>query len=364
MSKRRRAAASRSKTIVVRYPLERGRLALRADVDWERDIDPDSADSVAGRFEFRLEADRPFVYFKPVVHDATGMHWARGENSLCLADDPASAEIHPFFFEEEGCAECTIAERRSRETGDDGYRFRVFLPPGYHENTLAKYPVVYMQDGQNLFFPGESFGGAHWRVRETLQALDSMSLIRKTIVVGVYPRDRMDDYTRPGYEAYGRFLVRDLKPWIDATYRTLRGPHETAVMGSSLGGVVSFYLAWEHPEVFGMAGCLSSTFGWRDDLMERVAAEPRRPVRFYLDSGWPGDNYEVTRGMRDRLAARGWTPGEDLFHLAYPEARHDERAWAGRLHVPFQYFYGTSFATRGGGKKRAAAILPAARIRV
>ena len=106
---------------------------------------------------------------------------------------------------------------------------------------------------------------------------------------------------------------------------------------------MSFYLAWEHPDVFGMAGCLSSTFGWRDDLMERVATEPRRRVRFYLDSGWPRDNYEVTRGMRDRLAARGWRPGEDLFHLAYPEARHDERAWAGRLHVPFQYFFGPSF---------------------
>jgi enterochelin esterase-like enzyme len=171
-----------------------------------------------------------------------------------------------------------------------------------------------------------------------------MSLVRKAIVVGVYPDDRARDYTRPGYEEYGHFLVRELKPWVDATYGTLRRPDETAVIGSSLGGVVSFYLAWEYPETFGMAGCLSSTFGWRDDLMERVASEPRRSVRFYLDSGWPGDNYEVTRGMRDRLMSRGYEPGKDLFYLAYPGSRHDENAWAGRLHVPFQFFYGEGAA--------------------
>jgi len=336
---RRNGRGGTERTIEVHYPLERGRLALRAEPDWERDIAPARSDRARGRYEFHLPAEGPFLYFKPVVHDEAGVHWALGENNLALAGAAMRTVVYPHFFEEPGCTECTVAVRRSREQAEDSWRFRVFLPPGYHENTLARYPVAYMQDGQNLFFPEESFGGAHWRVRETLEALDSMSLIRKAIVVGVYPRDRMLDYTRPGYEAYGRFLVRELKPWIDATYRTLPGPEETAVLGSSLGGVVSFYLAWEHPEVFGMAGCLSSTFGWKDDLLARVAGEPRRPVRFYLDSGWPRDNYEVTRAMRDRLAARGYAPGRDLFHLAYPEAKHDERAWAGRLHVPFQWFF-------------------------
>ena len=326
-------------TIEVRYPLERGRLTLRADTDWGRDIDPDAADAQAGRFTFHVATPAPFLYFKPVLHNERGTHWARGENNLCLAAGSGRAEVYPFFFEEPGCTECTLAEKVAREA-DRRHRFRVFLPPGYHENGLARYPVVFMQDGQNLFFPEESFGGAHWQVRETLSLLDSMSLVRKAIVVGVYPDDRTRDYTRPGYEEYGHFLVRDLKPWVDATYGTLRRPDETAVIGSSLGGVVSFYLAWEYPETFGMAGCLSSTFGWRDDLMERVASEPRRSVRFYLDSGWPGDNYEVTRGMRDRLISRGYEPGKNLFYLAYPGSRHDENAWAGRLHVPFQFFYG------------------------
>jgi predicted alpha/beta superfamily hydrolase len=325
--------------IRVRYPLESGTLCLRTDTDWERDVEPVVADAADGSYEFEIPNGRPFTYFKPVIHDGAGLHWARGDNSLQLAG--RACEVYPYFFEEPGCAECDLARRRS-DMREREHAFRVFLPPGYHENTLLSYPVVLMQDGQNLFFPGEAFGGTHWRVAETLRVLDSMNLIRRVIVVGVYPQDRTRDYTKPGYEAYGRYLVEELKPWVDATYRTLPGPRHTVVMGSSLGGVVSLHLAWRWPEVFGGAACLSSTFGWCDDLFERVAAEKRRSLRIYLDSGWPGDNYEVTLRMRDLLLGRGYRPGRDLFHLAYPEARHDEASWAVRLHVPFQQFFGAS----------------------
>src|SRR5690606_5884452 len=116
-----------------------------------------------------------------------------------------------------------------------------------------------------------------------------------------------------------RFLVEEVKPLVDASYRTLAGPRHTSGIGSSLSGVVSFYLAWQWPDVFGRAACLSSTFTYRDDLMQRVAAEPRRDVTIYLDSGWPGDNYEVTRSMRDLLVERGYQSGKDLFYLAFPE---------------------------------------------
>lgn len=76
--------------------------------------------------------------------------------------------------------------------------------------------------------------------------------------------------------------------------------------GSSLGGVVSFYSAWEYPRVFGGAVCMSSTFSYKDDLIERVLSEPTRDVRFYLDSGWPNDNYEVTTEMALALVSKGW----------------------------------------------------------
>ncbi len=220
------------------------------------------------------------------------------------------------------------------------HRFRVFLPPGYHENTLKRYPVLYMHDGNNLFLKEEAFLGNTWRTDEVLNVLDRMNAIEQVIVVGILPKDRMCEYTAPGYEDYGRFLVEILKPLIDSKYRTRSDPSETAVMGSSLGGVVSFYLAWQWPEVFGKAACLSSTFSYRDDLIERVAAEPKRPLKIYLDSGWPRDNYEPTRAMRDRLIWKGYCPGSELFYLAFPEAKHDENAWAARSPIPFQFLFG------------------------
>jgi predicted alpha/beta superfamily hydrolase len=219
-------------------------------------------------------------------------------------------------------------------------KYRVYLPPGYDENTLKRYPVLYMHDGSNLFFPEEAFGGSEWRVDENLEQLDTMNVIDKVIVVGVYAQDRMNEYTRPGYEEYGRLLVEQLKPMVDSSLRTLSDPANTAVMGSSLGGVVSFFLGWEHPHVFGKAACLSSTFGYRDNLMERVLSEPRRNVRFYIDSGWPEDNYENTTAMRNHLLEAGYQIGRDFLYFAFPGAIHNETAWAARSHIPFQFFFG------------------------
>lgn len=116
-------------------------------------------------------------------------------------------------------------------------------------------------------------------------------------------------------------------------------------MGASLGGVVSFFLGWEYPQVFGSVACLSSTFGLRDDLLQRARGEPvdaRRDLRIYLDSGWPGDNYEVTLTLANALLDRGFTRGSELLHLAFPHAPHNEASWAARVHIPLQLFSGKS----------------------
>ncbi|MGH9318748.1 MAG: alpha/beta hydrolase [Vicinamibacteria bacterium] len=260
-----------------------------------------------------------------------------GENYLGLSSSSLAREVYPHFEADEKCSACDLRELASPVGAFD---YRVFYPPGYHENVLKRYPVLYMHDAQNLFFPEEAFQGRHWRIAETLGLLDAMSLVDKVLVVGVYPNAREENYTKPGYDAYGRFLVESLKPEIDRAFRTLPGPATTAVMGSSLGGVASFYLAWQWPHVFGMAACLSSTFGFRDDLEERVAFEPRRDLRLYLDSGWPRDNYEATRNMRALLLRRGYRECEDLLYLGFPEAIHNETHWAMRAHVPFQFIFG------------------------
>lgn len=322
-------------TIHVHYPTATGEIVLRSENDWERDIEAVAVDRAAGRFEFHLPFDGGFLYYKPVLIDGSERFWAQGDNELALPACAAPLDLYPHFREDSTCSVCNV-----HEVGVEGHSVRVFYPPGYGENELASYPVLYMQDGQNLFFPDEAFGGQHWKVEETLGVLTSMNLIRKAIVVGVYPRDRMREYTAPGYERYGRFFVDELQPWVDSNYRTLAGAENNAVLGSSLGGVVSFYLAWEYPERFGAVGAMSSTFGYSDDLLERVAAEPRRARRIYLDTGWPRDNYEVNRAMRRLLLQGGYVEGDDLLYLAFPEAAHNEGAWAMRAHVPFQYFFG------------------------
>jgi len=85
---------------------------------------------------------------------------------------------------------------------------------------------------------------------------------------------------------------------------------------------------------------MSSTFSHKDNLIDRVLNEPRRDVGFYLDSGWPGDNYEVTIGMAMALVSRGWRYGHNLFHIAFPLAEHDEHSWGTRLHLPLQFLNG------------------------
>jgi predicted alpha/beta superfamily hydrolase len=325
-------------TIRVYYPLEQGRLVLRTDRDWEESVAPVAEGADGRTFDFHVELDQPFRYFKPVLLRDGTAHWSQGENYLALAGGSRRVDVYPHFFEDSSCSVCDLRVLPSRRLARQ-HALRVFLPPGYEENRLASYPVLFMQDGQNLFFQGEAFNGHPWKVEETARILDRMNLIRRVIVVGVYPHDRETDYTRPGYEAYGRYLVEEVKPWVDANYRTLRGPEHVAVMGSSLGGVVSLYLGWEWPQVFGRVACLSSTFGWRDDLLQRVRRENRRPIRIYLDSGWPQDNYEVTRSMCNLLRTRGYRDGQDLFYLAFPGAAHNEEAWAMRAHVPFQWFF-------------------------
>lgn len=336
----------------VHYPLERGSIVLRSELDWERNVDPIAEDRAAGTFDFRLRFDSEFLYWKPVLLDPQGSHWAQGDNLLALPDGRRSASFYPHFFSDSSCSVCNVHEVGS-ETRGERHSVRVFYPPGYTENTLERYPTLYMQDGQNLFFPNEAFGGQHWKVEETLGVLGAMNLVRKVIVVGVYPTDRMRQYTRPGYEEYGRFLAEELVPWVDARYRTLPAASERALLGSSLGGVVSFHAGWAHPETFGNVGAMSSTFGWRDDLLERVSSEPKRPLRIYLDTGWPRDNYEVNRRMRHQLVRRGYREGRDLLYLAFPEAKHNESAWAMRAHVPFQWFFGERPAARDARPKAA-----------
>lgn len=331
--------------IQVFYPLNKCRIVLRSEFDWNCSIEPHYVSDDRSISEFNIESDRKYFYFKPALVDDSGVHLSQGDNYLATTRDHTIRRCYPHFFSPPRGTFTSVLEI-PEGTDNSHRRVRVYLPPGYDENTLKRYPVLYMHDGTNLFFGDEAFGGNEWRVDENVELLHNMNLIDKVIVVGVYAKDRMYEYTKPGYEQYGNFMVNELKPLVDSRLRTLTDPRNTAVMGSSLGGVVSFFLGFQYPHVFGKAACLSSTFGYRDDLMERVAAEPKKDVRFYIDSGWPEDNYENTAAMRDQLQASGYEYGKDFMHFAFPGDLHNEASWAARSHVPFQYFFGKAARTK------------------
>lgn len=332
------------RTIRVAYPAGRGRMVLRTELDWDRDVEALSVSEDGTTWTFALEARQPFVYFKPCLIDGNGMHWARGSNKLLLMKDADTRVVHPYFFDARD-GHLTALEVFPSAILGRLHRIRAFVPPGYDENPLTTYRAAYMQDGQNLFLPDEAYMGQEWNVDGISHTLLSMSAMEEVIFIGIHSSDRMHEYTKPGYEAYSRSLAHEVVPEIERRLRVQRDRRRRTVWGSSLGGVVSFHTAWQHPDVFGAAICMSSTFSYQDDLMERVMHEPAPDAAFYLDSGWPGDNYEVTLAMAMALVRRGWIFGRNLFHVAVPMARHDEAAWSMRLHLPMQVVHGAVAAT-------------------
>lgn len=222
----------------------------------------------------------------------------------------------------------------------------VALPPSYGEGHAA-YPVVYMQDGQNLFDPTTSYAG-DWQLSETLAAHAAAGI--EAIVVGIpnIGEERRDEYgpfpdARHGGgrgDAYARFIVRTLKPLVDRDFRTRPGPADTTIAGSSLGGLVSLYAFLAHPETFGAAAALSPSLWFARGAIFRWARGRRLAGgRIYLDTGArePARTVRDARRMRDLLVTKGYVPGATLAYVEDPEGEHDEAAWARRFRSAFPF---------------------------
>lgn len=316
--------------IRVIHPANQGDIRLKSELDdWKEAMEPAIWDARTKSHWFSLTTDQPFLRFKPVLVRGDSETWADGDDCIALAARKTTT-VTPVFPTEAGC----LSEPLELED----FRYRVYLPSGYHTHPHQHFPVLYMHDGHNLFLEHESYAGATWRVQETVERLRSQGAIPGAIVVGIYPRRREEDYTAPGYRAYADFLALRLKPLIDQNYRTVPNPNATVMLGSSLGGVATLHAGWAYPEVFGKVACLSPTFGWRDDLFERVAREQPPRLTIYIDSGAPKDNYHRARAMAQLLEDRGFRRGTNLLHLAFPGGAHSETAWASRLHLPLQFF--------------------------
>lgn len=209
----------------------------------------------------------------------------------------------------------------------------VYLPPSYFTSE-RRYPVLYMQDAQNLFDAGASFGGVEWQVDETMEMLADEGL--EAIVVGLnhgFER-RITEYNPfPQHggsgDRYLRFMTDTVKPVIDREFRTRPEREQTGVMGSSMGGLISLYSFFHAPQTFGFAGVMSpSLWVGGGAIYADVDAAPFSPGKIYLDNGMRESS---ARRMFGWLTKKGYQRDVDLRYVAEPEAEHTESAWARRL---------------------------------
>jgi predicted alpha/beta superfamily hydrolase len=225
-----------------------------------------------------------------------------------------------------------------------GRRCWVYLPPGYHASA-NRYPVLYMHDGQNLFDAGSAAFGVEWRVDEACEQTIANGDIRPILVVGIdNGPNRIGEYTPwhdPNYAGSGGAAayvnaVRDvLMPEVRRRYRTLNGPSNTYLAGSSLGGLVSAWAGYEYDEVFGRIAAVSPSYWWDGRAMLAHAQANPKPAlsRFYHDIGTNEGGSAVVnvQDMRDILVAKGFVEGGDLRTVIATGHSHNEASWAARF---------------------------------
>ncbi|HEY8561768.1 MAG TPA: alpha/beta hydrolase-fold protein [Pyrinomonadaceae bacterium] len=235
----------------------------------------------------------------------------------------------------------------------------VYLPPGYGEEPKRRYPVLYMHDGQNLIRPEDAFGGIVWGVDRTANDLILAGAIEPLIIVGIYNagEKRIDEYTPVKSAAgkmrghggkadhYGRMLIEELKPFIDREYLTKPEREHTGLGGSSLGGLVSLYLGFKRPDVFSRLAVLSPSVWWANNQIIREVAKTgeRLPLRIWLDIGKKEGSRikHQVRALKEILLANGWRNDLDFAYYEFPEARHEESAWAARFGEVLRFLYPT-----------------------
>lgn len=244
-------------------------------------------------------------------------------------------------------------------------RVDVWLPPDLPSDAL---PVLYMHDGQNLFEAEHATHGIPWGMDASIHALMRRGAIRGAIVVGIWSTDarrreymparawnllpstlrrpfQRDEGGPPCSDAYLRFLVSELKPWVDRTYPVDPAPEATFLLGSSMGGLISVYAVCEYPEVFAGAGCLSTHWpageGVMIDYLARALPAPGRH-RLYFDHGSEGLDAEYApyqNRVDEVLRGAGWQEEIDFLTRRFPGAGHHEAAWAARVPLPLTFLF-------------------------
>ena len=247
-----------------------------------------------------------------------------------------------------------VAERFRSRFLKDNRDISIYLPEAYLAEPTRRFPVFYLHDGQNVFDGRTAYVvNRTWRAGSTADSLIQGGFVEPVILVGIANTGvrRMAEYTPTralrlgGGEGgrYGRLLVEELKPAVDARFRTLPDAPNTGMGGSSLGGLITLALGLDHPGVFGKLAVCSPSVWWDNRSILALVNETKlKPaLKIWLDMG----TAEGLRHLRDtdllhrRLQLRGWRDGIDLAYMRVAGAVHDEDAWAARFDHVLRFLF-------------------------
>lgn len=235
----------------------------------------------------------------------------------------------------------------------------VYLPAGYRRFARRRYPVLYLQDGQNVFDAATAFSHVEWSVDETAQRLIRKNLIEPLIIVAINNtgEHRIHEYAptrgviseegRPKKRSkglgrkYGEFIIRELKPYIDRKYRTKPEAEFTGLGGSSFGALITLSLGLWFPHVFQRLIVMSPSVWWDHQVIVHMVEdlEEKPPLKIWLDTGTHEQGWERARTLRDALVEQGWKLFDDLQYMEVSGGEHTEGAWAARVDPALRYLF-------------------------
>lgn len=228
----------------------------------------------------------------------------------------------------------------------------VYLPEAAEHDRRRRFPVLYCHDGQNLWDDPECcFGHGGWYLNRILDELTAAERIEPIIIVGIPNGEaRFREYTpRKSFDViadhpYANFVCDVVKHAVDNKFPTKKSRRHTALLGSSLGGLISLWMAHKLPETFSKVACLSGAFQFRDrtgkTFADFLSQNDMQDVRVYIDSGTVKDGAPLTRRVCDTYVACGWRFGQNLLHFEDAGAEHNERYWRHRVWRALTFLFG------------------------
>ena len=233
----------------------------------------------------------------------------------------------------------------------------VYLPPSYNSDLNKHYPVMYVQDGKGAFYLSD-WSKETLSMQTTADELIDKGLIEELIIVGIsnIGEQRTSEYTHWDGVDYGTaiqgkgalyedFVINDVMPYIESTYRVLKGRENTAIMGASLGGLVSYNIGMRCPELFSKVAMLSPYLGWGDELLLQKIIEgeykDKRDIKLWMDIG------DQEKELKDQMSKvgkamyeSGYKPIDELAISVVPGGTHSEASWAKRVDDILLFYYG------------------------